>query len=98
MYFGPFYFQKRDFYILIAIFLLAGVIFLSLPLPLFDRYHLLVLAILFLFVTAGLPPIHDVPVFLTFFTAVILTLFLPLFQVVLFLALTLLLLKTLKAY
>lgn len=98
MYLGPFYFQKRDLFIILTVGLLWWVIHYSIPLPLFNPYNLLTLAILFLLVKASILPAHDVAVFLTFFTAILLTLFLPLFQVILFLTTAFFLQKLLRVY
>ena len=98
MYLGPFYFQKRDFFILLAVLLLAGSIYYSVPFPLFNPYHLLPLFVLFLFTKASILPAHDPAVFITFFTAIILTLFLPLFQIVLFLMTAFILQRVFRVY
>jgi len=98
MYLGPFYFQKRDLFIIIAVALLWWAIYSHMTIPLFNSYNLLTLAIIFLLVKASILPAHDVAVFITFFTAIILTLFMPLFQVVLFLACAFFLQKLLKVY
>lgn len=95
---GPFYFQKRDLFILLAIGLLVWTIYFSISLPLFAPNKLLLLAVLFLLVKGALLPARDVAVFLVFLTSVFLTLFLPLFQVVLFLVFAFFLLKLLRAY
>ncbi|MBM3208888.1 hypothetical protein FJZ40_01150 [Candidatus Shapirobacteria bacterium] len=80
----------------------AGLLFAAIrydfSFPLFNPYDLLVLSVLFLFAKASILPAYDPIVFITFFAGLVLTLFLPLFQVILFLALAFILLKVLRVY
>lgn len=98
MYLGPFYFQKRDFFIILAVGLLFAALRYGFSFPLFKPSYLLVLSILFLLAKASILPAYDPIVFITFLVGLILTLFLPLFQVILFLLLAFIFLKILRVY
>lgn len=84
-YLGKFYFEKKDLFLILAILLLWGTIHFSYPLPLFDPQNLLILTVVFLLAKGLILPTHDTAVFTTFLVALLLTIFFPLFKVLLFL-------------
>lgn len=95
-YLGKFYFEKKDLFLLLVIFILLGVLYSNYPIPLFDPKNLLVLTIIFLLAKGLILPTHDAAVFTTFLTALFLTLFFPLFKVLIFLVFAFLLLRLTK--
>ena len=95
-YLGQFYFDKRDIFILLAIVLLLAGYQFGFPLPYFSYQNLLFLTLLFLLAKGFLLSTYDSALFITFFTACVLTLFLPLFQVLLFLLLAFFFLRLFK--
>lgn len=96
-YLGKFYLEKKDLFLILAVLLLWGTIHFSYPLPLFDPQNLLVLTIIFLLAKGLVLPAHNTAVFTTFLTALLLTLFCPLFKVLVFLVLAFIFLRLLKA-
>lgn len=95
-YLGKFYFEKKDFFLILAILSLLGTIHFSYPLPLFDSKNLLVLTILFLLAKGVVLPTHDTAVFTAFLVALFLTLFFPLFKVLIFLVFAFIFLRLTK--
>ena len=95
-YLGQFYVDKRDFFIVLAVVLLLLGFYFRFPLPYFSYQNLILLAILFLLAKGFLLSTYDSALFITFFTACVLTLFLPLFQVLLFLLPAFLFMRLLK--
>lgn len=93
---GPFFIDKKEIFFILAIILLVLSIYFKWPLWRFDKEELLVLTIIFLMLKGLLPSIHNEAFFLHAASAVLLTLFLPLFQVLLFYVVSLFLLKGLK--
>ena len=96
-YLGKFYLEKKDFFLVLAVLLLWATIHFAYPLPLFDPQNLLILTIIFLIAKGLVLPTHNTVVFVTFLTALFLTLFLPIFQVIIFLVLAFIFLRLLKA-
>lgn len=95
-YLGRFYFEKRDFYILLLLGLLLLAYRVGYPLPYFSYKNLFFLTILFLLAKGLVLTTYDSVVFLVFLSALILTLFIPLLQVLIFLFFALVLLRLLK--
>jgi len=95
-YLGKFYFDKRDLFIILVIGLLLAGFQLGYPLPYFQYQNLIVLSLLFLLGKGFLLTTYDSILFVTFLTAITLTLFVPLFQVLLFLVLAFIFLRFLK--
>lgn len=95
-YIGHFYFSVRDFFLLAAAGLLAIVVYLGFSLPFFDTKQIFTLVLLALVAKGLLLPAHDSVVFLTFFVALALTLFIPFLQVLIFLLLSFILLHVTK--
>src|SRR3990167_8180257 len=93
---GPFYFDKKELFLVLAILLLVVAIYFNLPLWQFDKVSLLTLSIIVLITKGLLPSIHNEAFFLHVSVTIILLLFLPLFQVMLFYFITFALLKAIK--
>lgn len=96
-YIGQFYFDKRELFLLLALILLGIAIYLNYPIPVFIPQQLFVLLLLLLLSKAIIPSAKDTPIFLTFLVSLFLTLILPFFSVILFLLLSLLTLKLIRA-
>ena len=96
-YLGKFYFDKRDLFIILTIILLLAGFKLNYPLPYFEYKNLIILSLLFLLGKGFLLTSYDSSLFTTFLIAIILTLFLPLLQVLYFLALSFIFLRLFKA-
>ena len=84
MYIGPFYFDTKEAFLILAAILLALAYFFGWPLWWFDKKALLTLTILILITKGLLPSIHNEAFFILAIVAVFLTLYLPIFQVILF--------------
>ncbi len=97
-YIKEFYFEKRDLYFLVAVALLLYANYTGFPLPYFNYQSLIILVILFAVAKGFLPSSLDPILLIVFMTAAILTLFLTLFQVFIFIALAFAFLKLLKAF
>ena len=95
-YLGHFYIDKRDLFIVFAVILLFLGNYLHYPLPYFEYRNLIILAILFLFAKGFLLTAYDSVLFAVFLTAIILTLFFPLLQVLYFLSLSFIFLRLFK--
>jgi hypothetical protein len=96
-YIGQFYFDKRDLFLLSALLALGIIIHFDFPLPLFNPKNLLVLTLLIFISKGTILPAHDAVVYVTFLSAMFLTLFFPLFKVLLFLVFAFLFLRLTKA-
>jgi hypothetical protein len=96
-YLGQFYFEKRDLYLVLAIVLLLLGNYFAFPLPFFNYQKLIFLTLLFLLTKGFLPPTLDAILLILFMTSAFLSLFHPLFQVLIFVILALFFLKILKA-
>jgi len=95
-YIGQFYFDKKELFLVLALVILGTILYFQYPLPLFQPKHLLVLAILLLISKSIISSAKDTPLFITFFAALLLTLFWPFFSVVIFIFVSLLTLKLLR--
>lgn len=95
-YIGRFYIDKRDLFLLTAAILILAGMYWGYELAFVKSEYLLTLVVL-LFLAKGIVlPTHDTWVFIAFFLAVILTLFLPFIQVLAFLLFSFILLRILK--
>lgn len=81
---GPFYFDKKEIYLVLVILLIILAIIFNLPLWQFSKIDLLTFTIIILLVKGLLPSIHNEAFFLHSIVGIILLLFIPLFQVLLF--------------
>lgn len=96
MYLGPFYFDTKEIFLMIASVILTLALAFNWSLWWFDKRELLTLTILILITKGLLPSIHNEAFFILTIVAVFLTLYLPIFQVVLFYFISFLLFRFLK--
>jgi len=96
MYIGPFYFDTKELFLVLAAILLGLASFFGWSLWWFDRRSLLTLIVLVLITKGLLPSIHNEAFFILAIVAIFLTLYLPIFQVVLFYFLSFLMFRLLK--
>lgn len=95
-YIGQFYVDKRDLFLAAAALLLLYAQRFGYPVPYFNVNHLLFFLTL-LFIAKGLVlPTHDSAVFVVFLTALVMTLYVPLFQSLVFLVLAFFFLRLTK--
>lgn len=96
MYLGPFYFDTKEVFLIFAAILLTLAIYFGWPLWWFDKRSLLTLLIIILITKGLLPSIHNEAFFILALVAIFLTLYLPVFQVILFYFISFLLFRLLK--
>lgn len=96
MYIGPFYFDSKEIFLMIAALLLGAAMFFGWPLVWFDKQILLTIIVLMLVTKGLLPAIHNEAFFILAIVTIFLTLYLSLFHVVLFYFLSFLLFRLLK--
>lgn len=84
MYIGPFYFDTKELFLIILTILLAIAMVLGYDPAWFKTRDVFTIAILILFTKGLLPAIHNEAFFFVALAAVFLTLYIPIFQVVLF--------------
>jgi hypothetical protein len=96
MYLGPFYFDTKEIFLILATILLAIAWFLGWPLWWFDKRALLTLVVLMLITKGLLPSIHNEAFFILGIVTIFLSLYLPVFQVVLFYFVSFLMFRLLK--
>lgn len=96
MYIGPFYFDTKEIFLILAAILLGLASALGWNLWWFDRRVLLTIVILMLLTKGLLPAIHNEAFFILAIVTVFLTLYLPVFQVVLFYFISFLLFRLLR--
>jgi hypothetical protein len=96
MYIGPFYFDTKEIFLMLASLLLGVAIFFGWPVWWFDTKVLLTLVILLLITKGLLPAIHNEAFFILAIITIFLTLYLPVFHVVLFYFISFLLFRLLK--
>jgi hypothetical protein len=96
MYFGPLYFDTKEIFLILGSIILTVAIFFGFPIFWFDKKTLLTLTILILFTKGLLPALHNEAFFILALVAIFLTLYLPIFQVILFYFISFLLFRLLK--
>jgi hypothetical protein len=96
MYLGPFYFDTKEIFLVLAAILLSLAQAFGWSLWWFDRRVLLTIVILMLITKGLLPAIHNEAFFILAIVTIFLTLYLPIFQVVLFYFISFLLFRVLK--
>lgn len=96
MYLGPFYFNTKEIFLIIAALLLGLAMYFGWDLWWFDPKTLLTLSILILFTKGLLPAIHNEAFFVLALVTIFLTLYLSIFQVILFYFISFLLFRVLK--
>lgn len=93
---GPFFFDTKEIFLIIAIVLLSAALYFNIQLIFFEPQALLTLAVIFLILKGLLPSTHNEAFFIHALVTVCLTMFLPLFQVLLFYAVTFVFFKLLR--
>lgn len=96
MYFGPFFLDTKEIFLLVGSFLLALALLFGWEIWWFDRQVLLTLVILMLITKGLLPAIHNEAFFILAVLTIFLTLYLPVFHVVIFYFLSFLFFRLLK--
>lgn len=96
MYLGPFFFDTKEIFLIVAALLLGAAMFFGWPLVWFQADALLTLSILILVTKGLLPAIHNESFFILAITTIFLSVFFPLWQVVLFYFISFLLFRLLK--
>ncbi len=96
MYIGPFYFDTKELFLILAAVLLGLASFFGWPLWWFDRRVLLTLVVLMLITKGLLPSIHNEAFFILALVTIFISLYLPIFQVVLFYIISFLMFRLLK--
>lgn len=84
MYVGPFYFDIKEILLILTAGIIVVAMFFGLDMYAFDKRALLTILILILITKGLLPAIHNEAFFILAVVAIFLTLYLPVFQVVLF--------------
>ncbi|MDA1316674.1 MAG: hypothetical protein O3B87_01465 [bacterium] len=84
MYFGPFFFDTKEIFLILAAVLLGLAMILGWELWWFEPQALLTISILMLLTKGLLPAIHNEAFFILAIITLFLTLYLSIFQVVLF--------------
>src|SRR4051812_23342449 len=84
MYIGPLYFDSKEIFLIIAALLLGVAMYFGWNILWFDRTTLLTLVIFILITKGLLPAIHNEAFFILALVAIFLTIWLPLFQVIIF--------------
>ncbi len=96
MYFGPFFFDTKEIFLIVASFLLGLALLFGWEIWWFDKQVLLTLVILMLITKGLLPAIHNEAFFILGIVTIFLTLYLPVFHVVIFYFLSFLFFRLLK--
>lgn len=96
MYFGPFYFDTKEIFLIIASFILSMAMLFGWSLVWFDSQELLTLTVIMLITKGLLPAIHNEAFFILAIIAIFLTLYIPIFHVVIFYFLSFLFFRLLK--
>jgi len=96
MYLGPFYFDTKEIFLILAAIFLGLAMYFGWSLWWFDKRSLFTLVILILITKGLLPSIHNEAFFILAVVAIFLTLYLPIFQVVLFYFISFLLFRLFK--
>jgi len=96
MYIGPFYFDTKEIFLILASVILVLAWVLGWPLWWFDKRALLTLTILLLITKGLLPSIHNEAFFILAIVTIFLSLYLPIFQVVLFYFISFLMFRVMK--
>jgi len=84
MYLGPFYFDTKEIFLILAAILVGVALFMQWDLQWFDRTTLLTLIVLMLLTKGLLPAIHNEAFFILAIVTIFLTIYLPFFQIILF--------------
>jgi hypothetical protein len=96
MYFGPFYFDTKEIFLILLTVLLTVAMYLGWEPAWFKTRDIFTIAILILFTKGLLPAIHNEAFFFVAIAAIVLTLYFPIFQVVLFYFISFILFRVLR--
>ena len=96
MYLGPFYFDTKEIFLILAAILIGLAWYFQWPIQWFDKRTLLIIVVLMLITKGLLPAIHNEAFFILAIVTIFLTLYLPMFQVVLFYFISFLLFRLMK--
>ncbi len=96
MYIGPFYLDTKELFLILASLLLGAALYFEWPLWVFEAQTLLTLTILILFIKGILKSINNDVFFFHALTTIVLSLFFPTFQIILFYVITFFLLRLFK--
>lgn len=96
MYLGPFFFDTKEVFLVVAALLVGVAMAFGIDLVWFDTTALLTLIIILLITKGLLPAIHNEAFAILALAAVFLTLFLPLWQVLVFYFVSFLLFRVFK--
>lgn len=96
MYIGPFYFDIKEIGLILISFVVGLALFFNLDMYMFDKRALLTILLLILITKGLLPAIHNEAFFILAIVTIFLTLYLPVFQIVLFYFISFLLFRLLK--
>lgn len=96
MYIGPFYLDTKELFLIFAAVLVGLAMFFNWNIYWFDKQVLLTLIVLMLVTKGLLPAIHNEAFFILAIVTIFLTLYLPIFQVVLFYFISFILFRLLK--
>ncbi len=96
MYFGPFYFDTKEIFLILAAILVGLAMFLGWNIYWFDKSALLTIIIVILISKGLLPAIHNEAFFILSMVCILLTIYFSVFQVIVFYFLSFLLFRLLK--
>jgi hypothetical protein len=96
MYIGPFYFDTKELFLVLLTIMLSVAMYLGWQATWFDTQNLFTITILILFTKGLLPAIHNEAFFMVAVSALIFTLWLPVFQIVLFYCISFVLFRILR--
>lgn len=96
MYFGPFFFDTKEVFLIVASFLIGFALLFGWDIWWFDKQVLLTMVILMLITKGLLPAIHNEAFFILAVISIFLTLYLPVFHVIIFYFLSFLFFRLLK--
>ena len=96
MYLGPFYFYTKEIFLILAAILVGLAMQMGWSIWWFDKTALLTIIILMLVTKGLLPAVHNEAFFILALITIFLTLYLPIFQVVLFYFISFALFRLLK--
>lgn len=96
MYLGPIYLDTKEIFLILAAILIGLAMAFGWPMLWFNKEALFVIVILMLVTKGLLPSIHNEAFFILAIVTIFLTLFLPIFQVILFYFISFLFFRLLK--
>lgn len=96
MYIGPFYFDTKEIFLILGAIFVGLAMFMGWPILWFDMTALFIIIVLMLITKGLLPSIHNEAYFILALVTIFMTLYLPVFQVILFYFISFLLFRVLK--